>query len=848
MILIENIPWKNTIFETNSFANLMKKLSLFFFLFILFASCNSTKHVAEKEYLLTKNYIYVDSVKNTSGELQKYVLQKPNPRFLGLPFGLYFHNMGNHKKSKTAKDWGEKNRGTYHLIKTIFSEKQSIAYANTLIGLNNWLLAYDKPAILNKGKISKTGNNLLAYYKTQGYFEASIKTAVNDSLKAKRATVDYYIKPGKPTFLDTIAVKIESLVLDSIYKNALQTSLLKKGSQYKNQTFIDEAKQVIKLYRNNGIYHFAENYLGFYVDSTRNDYKTNVDFIISGDRIIEENGAYINKPFKVQKIKDVSIITDYSFLKKEETPKDTVSYKGIQFIAYDKVRYNPKYLAESIFLKPGVIYKDTLRNLTRNHLKSLKNFKTTSIKFEELNDQELKMNILLTPIEKYTLGFETELTHSNIRNIGTSAKFSITDRNAFRGAELLKMSLLGSWFNSNNGPGWEFGGDVSVEIPRFVAPFGLSKLVPKEMSPRTLFSIGSSVQKNIGLDRQTFTLFSDYKWQYNAQKTIQLEVFNTQYIQNQNIDKYFNVYSSEFTNLKNVVLELDPSFVFPDDETLPQVALNKMRAIATDNSLQVSNPTEFNNNLNILNRYNIITSDFLIPTIAYSYTYNNQSNFKDNQFSFFKVRIANSGNVLGLLSKDKNANNKKTFLDIPLAQYFKTDIEYKKFWDVGSTSVIGIRSFLGAIITYDNSAIPFTKSYFAGGSNDIRAWQTYELGPGRRNTGLEYNIGSLKFLTSLEYRFDIVAKLKGAIFADAGNIWDITNSSFVDSEAKFNGFSSLGDFAVGTGFGVRYDLNFLILRFDVGFKTHEPYLKENKWFSNYNFSSAVYNVGINYPF
>ena len=828
----------------------MKKLSLFFLLFILFASCNSTKHVAENEQLLTKNYIYVDSVRNTSGELQKYVLQKPNPRFLSLPFGLYFHNMGNHKKPKTAKDWGKKNRGTYHLIKNIFSEKQSIAYANTLIGLNNWLLAYDEPAILNKGKISKTADNLLAYYKTQGYFEASVNTLINDSSKPKKATVGYYIESGKPTFLDTISVKIESPILDSIYKNSLQISLLKEGNQYKNQTFIDEAKQVIKLYRNNGIYHFAENYLGFYVDSTRTDHKTNVDFIISGDRIIEENGTYINKPFNVQKIKEVTVITDYSFLKKEETYKDTVSYKGIQFIAYDKVRYNPKHLAESIFLKPGGIYKDTLRNLTRNHLKSLKNFKSTSIKFEELNDKELKMNILLTPIEKYTLGFETELTHSNIRNIGTSAKFSITDRNAFKGAELLKVSLLGSWFNSNNGPGWEFGGDVSVEIPRFVAPFGLSKLVPKEMSPRTLFSIGSSVQKNIGLDRQTFTLFSDYKWQYNAQKTIQLEIFNTQYIQNQNINEYFNVYSSEFTNLTKVARDYkeDQAYNFPNDATRAQETLRLMNEVATSSTFQATNLEAFNNNLNILNRYNIITSDFLIPTIAYSYTYNNQSNFKDNSFSFFKVRIANSGNILGLLSKNKNANNKKTFLNIPLAQYFKTDLEYKKFWDVGGTSVIGIRSFLGAIFTYDNSSVPFTKSYFAGGSNDIRAWQTYELGPGRRNTGLEYNIGSLKFLMSIEYRFDIVAKLKGAVFADAGNIWDITNSSFVDSEAKFNGLLSFNDFAVGTGFGVRYDLNFLIFRFDIGFKTHEPYLKENKWFRNYNFSSAVYNVGINYPF
>jgi hypothetical protein len=850
LILIENIPWKNTIFETNSLANLMKKLTLFFLLMILFASCNATKHVAEDKHMLVQNYIYVDSVRNSSNYLQKYVLQKPNPRFLSAPFGLYFHNIGNHKKPKTAKEWGEKNQRPYNLIKKIFSEKQSIAFANTLIAVNNWFLAYDEPVILSKRKVKKTANNLLAYYKTQGYFEASVNTHISDSLKPKKATVSYYIESGEPTYLDTISVKIESPVLDSIYKNSSTISLLKKGNQYTNQTFIDEAKQIIKLYRNNGIYHFAENYLGFYVDSTRTDHKTNVDFIISGDRIIEKNGSYVNKPFKVLKIKEVAIITDYSFLKKEEIYKDTVSYNGINFIAYDKVKYNPKYLSESIFLKPGGVYKDTLRNLTRNHLKSLKNFKSTSIKFEELNDEELKMNILLAPIEKYTLGFETELTHSNIRNIGASAKFSITDRNAFRGAELLKVSLLGSWFNSNNGPGWEFGGDVSVEIPRFIAPFGLSKLVPKEMSPRTLFSLGTSQQKNIGLDRQTFTLFSDYKWQFNAKKTIQLEIFNTQYIQNQNVDKYFNVYSSEFTNLTKVAraYKEDPSYNFPNDATRAQETLSLMNEAATSNTFRTRNLEAFNNNLNILNRYNIITSDFLIPTIAYSYTYNNQSNFKDNNFSFFKIRVANSGNILGLLSSNTNANNKKTFLDIPLAQYFKTDIEYKKFWDVGGTSVIGIRSFLGAILTYDNSAIPFTKSYFAGGSNDIRAWQTYELGPGRRNTGLEYNVGSLKFLTSLEYRFDIIANLKGAVFADAGNIWDITNSSFVDSEAKFNGFSSLGDFAIGTGFGARLDFNFLILRFDVGFKTHEPYLNGNKWFRNYNFSSAVYNIGINYPF
>ncbi len=838
----------------------MKKLSFYFLLIFILVSCNSTKHVAEDEHMLTQNYIFVDSTRNKSSELQKYVLQKPNPRLFDLPLGLYFHNFGNHNKPQKASEWGKKNKRSYNFVKSIFSEKQSIVYANAFIGLNNWFLSYDAPVIVSENKVKRTEDNLWAYYKTQGFFKSKVQSKIN-RYNDKKATVDYFITKGKPTLLDTIKLNIESPVLDSIYKNSGIKSLLKKGDQYKDETFRNEASRVIKLFRNNGIYHFSETALGFYVDSTRTDYKTNVDFKMSGSSFKEEKGSYINKPFKVHKIKEVNVTTDYSFIKKNEIPSDTVSYKGINFLAHNKVKYNPKYLAQSIFLKPGSIYKDTLRNLTRNHLKSLKNFKSTNIKFTTIpgTDDELKMDVFLAPIEKYTLGFETELTHSNIRNIGTSAKFSVTDRNFLRGAELFKLSFLGSYFNSNNGPGWEIGADASLELPRFLAPFGISKLVPKEMSPRTLISLGTSFQKNIGLDRQTFTILTDLRWQFNPKKTIQLEIFNVQYIQNLNIDRFFDIYSSEFTNLNAVAKTYDEvnNIVIEEDKNYPlskdldnQVAesISFMETVSDKASFKASNPDEYNTALNILNRYNIVTSDFLIPTIAYSFTYNNQYDFKDNNFSFFKIRIANSGNVLGLFSKNTNSKDKKTFLKIPLAQYFKTDIEYKKFWDVGRNSVFGIRTFLGAIIPYDNSDIPFTKSYFAGGSNDIRAWQTYELGPGSRNTGLEYNVGSLKFLTSAEYRFDVVSKLKGAIFIDAGNIWDITGSSFVDEDSKFNKFSSLEDIAIGSGFGARLDFSFLVLRFDIGFKTYEPYLNDKKWFKNYNFASAVYNIGINYPF
>ena len=838
-------------------AKVMKKLSFYFLLILFFAACNSTKHVAENEHMLTQNFVFVDSVRDKSASLEKYILQKPNSKLLGAPIGLYFHNLGNHEKPKTALKWGEEHLKKYKFIKNVFSEKQSIAYANSFIKLNNWLLSYDTPVIVSKNKVKRTSDNLWAYYKTQGYFESQVTSKINRDTVQRKATAAYYIRRGKPTLLDTIKLKIESLVLEDIYKNSGIQSLLKSGNQYNDNTFRKEASAIVKLFRNSGIYHFSEAALGFYVDSTRTDYKTNVEFLIAKNRYEEVNKKYIKKEYKVHKIKEINVITDYSYTKKDEVYKNVVSYNGINFLSHDKLKYNPKYLAQSIFFNSGDIYKDTLRNLTRNHLKSLKNFKSTNITFTPINgsDDELKMDLFLAPKEKYTTGFEAEVTHSNIRNIGTSGKFSIVNRNALRGAELLKLSVLGSWFNANNGPGWEVGGDVSLEIPRLIAPFGISKLVPKRMSPRTLFSLGSSFQKNIGLDRQTFTFQSDYKWKYNKKKTIQLEIFNTQYIQNLNVSRFFDIYRSEFANLNAVAKvydEVNSTSYFPLTTDLDNQASEALRFInkVAENltGFRTSNLSDYNTVLNIQNRYNIVTSDFLIPTLAYSFTYNSQIDFKDNNFSFFKARVSNSGNILGLFSDKYNANDKKTLLKIPLAQYFKIDLEYKRFWDVGATSVFGIRTFLGGIFAYDNSDIPFTRSYFAGGSNDIRAWQTYELGPGSRNSGLEFNVGSFKFLTSVEYRFDLVRSLKGAFFIDAGNIWDISGSKFIDKDAKLDSLSSLKDVAIGSGLGLRYDLNFFVLRFDVGFKTYEPYLKQRKWFKNYNFESAVYNIGINYPF
>lgn len=830
----------------------MKKVSFYLFIFLIIASCSSVKRVPEKEHLLRSTTILIDGKKNKDSELLDYVLQRPNARTLGIPISIYFHNIGNPNAPKTPKAWGIMHPKKYNFFKSIFSEKQSISAAKSHISFNNWFLkGGEPPVIINDLKTSKTVRNLNSYFITQGYFKNNV-TAKKDTLKNKKAKITYTINRGKPFFLDTITVQIPSAVLKTVYQTDTINTFLKTGDQYKDQNFIKEANRITELFRNSGVYNFIDNAIRFYPDSTRTDNKTNVLVTITEKYLTDEDGKNIYKPYQIKKIAKINVYTDYSFNTESEPYLDSISYKGIQFFAHEKIKYNPKYLSQSIFIKPNQIYSDTLRNLTRSHLKSLKNFKSINIKLIEVKDTDLLIaSIRLTPNAKYSIGTDTELTHSNIRKLGVSEKFSITDRNTFKGAELFKFSFIGSFFNTSTQlddsdgffNAWEVGVDASLEIPRFFAPFGLNRLVPKEMSPRTILSIGTGIQKNIGLDKQTVTAVIDYKWDFNKRKAINLELFNIQYIRNLNTSQYFNIYASEFKKLEPIATAYDPNFVLSK-----QNAVSFMNTVSSDSNFQANNPTEYNNNGNVNNRYNIITSNFIIPTIAYTYTYNNQTTYKDNNFSFFKVRVANAGNFVSLLSNQKNSSGVKTFSDTPIAQYFKTDIEYKQFWDVSRNSVLGFRSFLGIVLAYGESDVPFTKSYFAGGSNDIRAWKTYELGPGSTAPGLEYNVGNFKFLTSLEYRFDLISNLKGALFIDAGNIWEITDSKFVDSKAKLDNFDALKQIAVGSGFGARWDFNFLVLRLDVGFKTHEPYLSGNKWFNNFNFNNAVYNIGINYPF
>ena len=378
----------------------MKKVSFYLFILLISISCNSVKRLADNEHLLKKSTIYVDKKKNKNNVLNDYVVQKPNSKVLGFPLSLYFYNLGNQKNSKTPKEWGTRNPKSYRFFKNLFSEKQSIAAAKAFIGINNWFLnSGETPVIIDDLKTKRTANNLSAYFITQGYFKNKV-TIQKDTLNNKKGKLSYYIEKGKPLFLDTITKNIPSAILDSIYNAAAGATFLKSGDQYKDQNFRKEAARLIKLYRNSGIYNFAENFIGFDADTTRADNKTNILLTVSDNYYVEENGKQVPKPFAIKRISSVNIYTDYEYTKKDEAYLDTLKYQGTNYIAHTKVRYNPKYLSQSVFIKPNQIYSDTLRNLTRFHLRSLNNFKAINIRYVLKDNNLLEANIFFNTKRK----------------------------------------------------------------------------------------------------------------------------------------------------------------------------------------------------------------------------------------------------------------------------------------------------------------------------------------------------------------------------------------------------------------------------------------------------------------
>ncbi|WP_224483619.1 translocation and assembly module lipoprotein TamL [Robertkochia aurantiaca] len=836
-----------------------------FSIILLISSCNAVKRVPEGELLLRENTILLNGEKVSGPEINGLITQQPNTLTR-----LYIYNQAKPNADSIYNARLEKQLEELNFFERMISAKQLIQIARYKKGFHSWLRSTGEPPVLiREEKTQRSLSRLKQYYDTKGYFNNTVSHSIDTAdYKPKRAGMTYRVNTGRPYIIDTLTHEISSPELDSLYEIHKKRSLINQGERFELTNFSNERQRLNNIFVNSGIYKFQPSDITFDIvadtSAASDDYFMPVTLNIK-NKPDPRSDTLPGIPYKVHKIRNVNIYADYTF-NADTTNLDSIHHEGYNIFFHDKLRYKPSALTDAMAINPGDVFKESARNLTSRQIGNLKTFKYPNITYRYADSTAaiLNTNIYLTPRPRFSLGLNTDISHSNIQDIGISLSTSLVSRNIFRGAETLEFAFrgtIGSSSEINNVTGnffniAEFGGDVRLNFPRIVSPFNTSELIPKYMSPETRWSLGTTFQQNIGLDKQSVNAIWRYNWRPTDFRRNIFDLFNIQYVRNLNTERYYFIYRNSYEDLNTVATEnsnqVNPDYFNEDGNlTIPQGtagftqdALNGDIPLTQDEFLEVNRLEE---------RRERLTANNLIFSASFTWNKNNREGFQDNDFYQFQTKIESAGNTFSaldaLIDFNKTPDGKNTLFGVQYSQYIKTEFDYVKYWQLSRSTVLAFHSFFGIAIPYGNADnIPFLRSYFAGGSNDNRAWEAYSLGPGSTDNLNDFNEANMKLALNLEYRFPIFGQLKSAIFADAGNIWNVWDDVTLE-KAVFEDLSSLEEIALGTGIGLRYDFNFFVIRFDVGFKTYNPANEPgSRWFKEYNLSNAVFNIGINYPF
>ncbi|WP_459926571.1 translocation and assembly module lipoprotein TamL [Flavobacterium covae] len=849
------------------------KISIIIVLAVLYTACSTVKKVPAKRHLLIKNTLEVDGIKFKTNEdgIIEQINQQPNSSILGFNLRLHLYNLAKEHTDSLFKKNTLDNPKKYKRLSKWLSEKQVHRLGKSFFysGIHNFLKKTGEPPFLvDSLKTIRNAKNIEAWYQNQGYLRAKSSYKIN-YLKNKKATIEYSVKKGRPYILDTIHTNIINKSIDSLYKKTTQKSYTKQKKQYKESDFSNEINRLTQYFKNNGIYDFQQQNIEFEIDTA--DYKVPVTIKIT-DRKVKKGDSTITKPYEIKKIGNIKINIinkpKKGFFIKEI--KDSLAYKSYNFYSNEKIRHRAKAITDAIFIQKDSVFSDFNRTQTLRSLSNLRVFNFPNIIFtENSKDKTLTTNITLIPKERFSFRASADFTHSNIQDFGITGNTSVLLNNIFRGAEILEIGIKGNLGSSKDFANpkklffniQEYGADLKLSFPRIFFPLNTKSIIPKSMFPSTLISAGFSKQLNIGLDKESVTGTINYSWTPSPKTNFKLDLANLQYIKNVNINNYFNVYTSSYEQLNQLAKRYNHYPEIVDDQNNLSIE-NGGPDLFMKYVFEGLYP-ELNENIqdlrtiqSILERKKRLTENNLILSSSISYNKTSQTDISDKEFYSIKTKLESTGNIMSFIAdiskRPKNANGHRNILGLEYSQYIKGELEYIKHWDLRNNVYIAFRAFGGLAIPYGNSnSIPFTRSYFAGGANDNRAWQSYSLGPGISNTINDFNEANMKLAFNTEIRFNILGQHHAALFADCGNIWNanIGKAYEIDEEKVFKNIKSLEGLALGTGIGYRYDFNFFILRLDWGFKTYSPNLNQgSRWLTEFNINKSQFNIGINYPF
>jgi outer membrane protein insertion porin family len=733
------------------------------------SSCSTTKDLPAGQKLYTGGEInFTDkdlSKKDKSllkSDLQSLLRPKPNGKIGPFRFKLYVY-----QKTKTNK-----TKGLKHWLNTKFGEPPVLASA-----------------------VDLTQNSTILQNRLQNrsYFQAQV---TGDTVsKNKTAKAVYTVSAGPSYKYRNVIWPKTNDPLDTAVAGTQAQSILKKGEAYNLDAVKAERLRIDARLKEKGFYYFAPENLIVQLDSTIEGHQV--------DAFVKVKNEVSERARRIYSINNIYIYPAYSLRDTALKLDSAVKYNWYNVIDRRRRTIRPYVFKNTVLLHPGEVYNRTDHNNSLNRFIELGPYKFVKNRFEDVSADSSKLNAFyfLTQYPRKSLSVDLLGRTTSANYNGTQININWRNRNTFKGAEALTVTLFGSTDGqiaaSNGGYALsQVGINTTLSWPRFISPFNFK--ADNAYIPRTNLSLGYSIINRSQLyNLNSFNFAFGYQWKENVHKRHELNLLAVTYVKPASVTK---LYTDSIAKTNNPALQhvIDPQFTFGP---------------------------------------------------SYSYTYTNTTETYRTNTIYYNGRISTSGILAGLITgADTLAGNAKPLFGSNFNQYIKLENEIRFFHKLGAKSTIAARVIASAGLPYGNSTIlPYSQQFFIGGANSLRGFRARSIGPGTVDP-LANNpegfigdqSGDIKLEGTIEYRPHLFSIVYGALFFDAGNVWNAKTPATLPGGTINKKF--LSQLATDFGAGLRFDASVLVLRTDFGFPLTRPYKSDTAK------DKVVFNLAIGYPF
>ncbi len=720
-------------------------------------SCSVSKFIPEDKYLLNSVGIVSSQNDDIAIKARSYVRQQPNSKLFGLvKVPMYTYALSGRDTTKWV------NR---------FLQKMG-----------------ESPVIYSPELAEQSRANIEQMLRNDGYMHAKVNLTTSVD-KKRRIDVKYSLDEKLRYSVDNIDVVTADTAITRILQENSAATLLHKGMPFSVEAMENERRRITSLLKDKGYYRFQKEYITFVADTASQSTRVNILMNIALYQPSPDAEPTMHKVYRYNRISFVSGAglrpTDEMLRKCDSAHFHNydILYRGKQFIS-------PGVLANNTYIEPGTLYSHTAADRTYSSLAQLTALRYTALRMVEHPDTSLlDCYIMFERSKRRSVSLDLEGTNT-AGDLGASASITFSDRNLFKGSELLSLRLYGAYEAISGLSGYsrdsyyEYGAELSLRL------FGglVSNLIPVDrrlMKSSTSFTLKYNSQERPEFDRRLLSAAWSYTWSRNKQSSHKIDVIDLNYI-------YVPWISSTFKK-----------------EYLDSIS-----------------------NRNSILKYNY--ENLLITKLGYSYSYTSAKNDSHTpQRTIFSLRtnIESSGNLLNALNKifggHRNSAGQYTFFNIAYAQYVKGDFDFTTHVTIDEHNKLVMHLGVGVAYPYGNSTIlPFEKRYFSGGANSMRGWSVRTLGPGSfrsNDSDIDFinQSGDLKLDCNVELRSHLFWKLYSALFIDAGNIWTL-RAYKEQPGGQFDIGTFYRDIAFSYGLGLRFEFDLFVFRLDGGMKAVNP--------------------------